>query len=501
MALDDLPGTLEVPTRDAIATNFRRDYGIVSPASDTSDGTQPDVLAKTVAITLLPIYSDAVLVANGINEDAATGTRLDRVGARYGVPRPQAVGASGYVSVTASVGGGTIQLGDELKNRQTGKRYTAAETKSLSNGGLIRVVGADTGPATNLAAGVTLQWSSPRPGIGQTATVGVGGLTGGADVAQDAAYLAIIREARRNPANADNDAAIRACVMSTPGLAIDAVFTYPCVFGPGTHAFCFTLAVPAGSDPSSRIPNAAQVTTALAWLTGQMPGDDSYFALAIIGNPIDFPLRLIWDQSASGWTDATPWPTYQARGLGAGFGGAIVVSFGFSLTSFQLSTDNGDYTGIAQPQAGQTIAFWNKNLLTFSRKLIAAVSGTGPWTITTDTSVSDLTYSPFVGQRTFPWADSLVDLAKPVLAYFGAMGPGEMFSAAAMSNDGRRQRRNPKPPKNNPQAVGTDAIVPLLALSSIQSVTVLENLGTLPSLGTPGVSVYLTTLRDISAFP
>src|SRR4051794_35004339 len=108
MALDDLPGTLETPTRGEIETQFRRDYGIVSPESDTTDGSQPDVLAKTVAITLLPLSSDAVLIANGINEDDATGTRLDRVGARYGVKRPQAVGASGYVTVSAADGGGTI---------------------------------------------------------------------------------------------------------------------------------------------------------------------------------------------------------------------------------------------------------------------------------------------------------------------------------------------------------------------------------------------------------
>jgi uncharacterized phage protein gp47/JayE len=72
------------------------------------------------------------LIANGINEDEATGKRLDRVGARYGQPRPQAVGASGYVFVSAADGGGTIQEGDEIKNRQTGKRYEAAETKTSS---------------------------------------------------------------------------------------------------------------------------------------------------------------------------------------------------------------------------------------------------------------------------------------------------------------------------------------------------------------------------------
>jgi uncharacterized phage protein gp47/JayE len=501
MALDDLPGTLEVPTRDEIATAFRRDYGIVSPESDTTDGTQPDVLAKTIATTLLPIYSDAVLIANGINEDAATGKRLDRVGARYGVPRPQAVGASGYVAVTASDGGGTIQINDEIKNRQTGKKYKAAETKPLVGGALIRIVGIDTGPATNLAEGVTLQWSSPRPGIGQTATVAAGGLIGGADVADDASYVKIIREARRNPATADNDAAIQKAVMATPGLAIQQVFTYPCVFGPGTHCFAFLLSVPEGANPELRIPNAAQRAAAAAWLITQMPGDDSYIVLQVTKSASLITYRIAWDPGSLGWVDPIPWPAYQSFGRPAGTAGTVVVTSQFSATQFELGTDNGDYTGIAQPQVGQSITFWDGGALLFRRKLITGVSGTGPWTITTDAtglSGSDVGYQPLFGQRAFPWSESLGDLIKPSLAYFNKTGPGELFPT--FSGDGRKQRRNPAPPKQYPQTIATDAIVPVLALPSIQSATLVEGTGAL-TVGTPGVTVFQRTLDQICAFP
>ena len=319
---------------------------------------------------------------------------------------------------------------------------------------------------------------------------------GGADVAQDAAYLAIIREARRNPANADNDAAIQQCVMSTPGLSVSAVYTYPCILGPGTHAFAFLLSVPAGSDPALRVPNNAQITTALAWLTGQMPGDDSYFSLFISQDPKAFALRVAWDQAAPGWADAIQWPAYQTPGSGA-----VVVTTQTSATSFILGTDNANYAGAAQPQAGQTIGFWNKSLLVFSQKRIYAVSGTGPWTITTDSTVGDQAYSPIVGQRAFPWSDSLVDLIKPTLAYFNTMGPGEMFAPSTLPTDGRRLRRNPKPPKNSPQVIGTEAIVPFLALPSVQSAAMLENVGTNLGVGTPALNVHLITLDSISAFP
>jgi uncharacterized phage protein gp47/JayE len=501
MALDDLPGTLETPPRGEIETKFRRDYGIVSPESDTTDGTQPDVLAKTVAVTLLPVYSDCVLVAGGINEDEATGARLDRVGARYGVPRPQAVGASGYVYVTAATSGGTIQTDDEIKERQTKKKYRAAETKTLGDGAPIRIAGIDTGPATNLPEGTTLQWSSPRTGIGQTATVAAGGLTGGADVADDAAYRAVIQEARRNPPNADNDAAIQRAVMSTPGLAIASVFSYPGVFGPGTYAFAFLLATPAGSNPTLRIPNAAQRAAVLAWVTAQMPGDDSYFCLSVSGLAASFALRVAWDPGSPGWLDSVPWPAYAEFSLPPGTAGATKVNSSASPTQTTVGTDNGDYTGYVQPQVGQSIAIWDKNALLFRRKLIVGVSGSGPFVLTfepTGVGGSDIITSPSNGDRVMPWSDSLGDLVKPVLEYFNGLGPGEMF--ANFSSDGRRQRRNPAPPKKYPQVVSTNAIVPILAVPSVQSGAIAE--GTDPlSAGTPGISVNLRTLRQIAVFP
>jgi uncharacterized phage protein gp47/JayE len=498
MALDDLPGTLEVPTRDEIATAFRRDYGIVSPESDTTDGTQPDVLAKTVAITLLPIYSDAVLIANGINEDNATGKRLDRVGARYGVPRPQAVGASGYVFVNAN--SGTIQADDEIKNRQTSKRYRAATATPVVDKSPVFIIGRDTGPATNLPEGTTLQWSSPRPGIGQTATVATGGLTGGADVADDATYLALIQEARRNPANADNDAAIQKAVRETPGIAIAAVFSYPGIFGPGTYGYAFLLATPAGSDPALRIPNTAQRATVAAWVTGQLGGADSYFCLQVAASLTDITFRAVWDPGARGWLDSVPWPAYKPAG-NVGTAGTVYVSAGVSPTQFTLSTDNSYYSDAVQPQVAQSIGLWDSAALLFRKKTITSVTGTGPWTITTDPtglSGSDTTFTPFLGNRAMPWSDSLVDFGKPVIAYFNNFGPGEQF--ASFSLDGRRQRRNPAPPKKYPQQISTDAIVPILALPSIQSATLVEGVAPVP-VGTPGISVYLRTLNQLAVFP
>lgn len=506
MALDDLPGTLETPSRDDIATAYRRDYRIVSPESDTSDGTQPDVQAKTLATTLLPVYSDCVLVANGINEDAATGKRLDKVGARYGVTRPIAAGASGYVVVSAAAGGGTIQAGDELKNPQSGKRYHAVPTQFVQSGDLIRVIGTDTGPATNINGGSVLQWSSPRPGIGQTAVVSPidalvplgAGLTGGADVADDAAYLKSIQSARRNPPNASNDAQIMAVVRATPGLAVEAVFTYPCLFGPGTLAFAFTLPSPVGTDPAIRIPNTAQITTAYANLVGQLDGDDSYFALQITNDGVSLAFQITWDPTALGWIDVTPWPQYQTPFHAAGTAGAVVVASASSPTSFVLSCDNGDYTAVVQPTIGQFIGFWDQGGLVVRKKQIATVAGTGPWTVTTQPT-TDTTYQPSPTQRAMPWSDSLNDLVPAVLAYMRRLGPGELF--ASFSSDGRRQRRSPRPPKLYPQSISNDILLGPFALPSVANAVMRDGLGVAAAVGVPGISVDMLTPVQITFFP
>lgn len=506
MALDDLPGKLETPARDEIATGYRRDYKLVSPESDTSDGSQPDVQAKTLAVTLLPVYSNGVLIANAINEDAATGVRLDRVGARYGVTRPKAKGASGYVSVSAAEGGGTIQAGDELKNRQSGKRYEAAETKFVNDGTPIRVRGKDTGPATNLEPGVSLQWSNPRPGVGPLATVqddGEGnGLIGGADVADDASFLLVIQEARRNPPNADNDAMVQRTVSETPDVAVQQCFTYPCWLGPGTLAYAFTLATPTNGNPESRIPIPAQCTSTLAWLTSQLPSDDSYFVAQIVKFAASVSFRVEWEAGALGWADAAPWPAFAPDGLAPGSAGAIVVTSQFSATQFTLGTDNGDYTGVIQPQVGQTIGFFDWiGALKFRAKRIKAITGTGPWVIETDLVVSDQTYSPLFGQRAMPWADSLVDLVTPVLKYFNQLGPGEMFDT--FPSDGRRRRRMPRAPKKYPQMVTSSLETPIRALGSISSADLLPGpgVGIMPPTGTPGLTVNMFTLGDLCAFP
>jgi hypothetical protein len=497
MALEDLPGELVTPTRADIVAKYQRDAKLRNPASETGPGTQPELDGRLIADHLLPVYGQAITVANGTNEDAATGPRLDRVGARWGVPRPKARGARGHVKVSASASGGTIQAGTECKSRQTNRKYEAAETRSLQDGQHIAIRGIDTGPSTDLPPGSVLQWSSPPNGIGALATVVAqadgSGLSGGADVAIDGIYQPLIKERRTNPPASANDAQIRDILSRTPDVPIEKVYTYPCVLGPSSTAFTFT--VTASKVGASRRPTTVQLQAALAQLLSELP-PDSAFPLEMLSDPFDLALEIEWSGSVRGWTDSSPWPR---RYTGAP--GAIVVDTVTSATSFVLKTSDSNYSGVVQPVVGQTIGVWDSGNFRFRRKQIKSFTGTGPWSVVFETAngASDTNYAPTTGQKVFPWSESAPTLVDAVLGYLATFGPGEMF--ASFPGDDRRQRRQPLPGKSYPQKITAALTTPVIALDAVQDAAIVEGSGETPALGTPGVDVSLLELGNFCLFP
>lgn len=501
MAIDTLPVAFVAKTRDRIKADYLRSYKIRNPNARTEEGTQPDIDASIAADVVLPLWAVARHVADATSLESMTGSALDQRAAEAGIPpRLEAGGASGFVEIEASAGGGTIYEGDELTNVATRMVYECAVTALYVDGDLVPVRGVSTGEQTNLDPDVVLTWSSPRPGIGPSATVAAdtqgNGLTGGRVVEGDDEIRERIRDARGNPKASGNEAEIRDALAEIPGLRIQYAFVWPGIVATGTCGFSFTLnpARPGGS----RAPNATQLAEALAYLQGRFPADDGLFAIALVEQNVDLTLDVEWADGAVGWSDATPWPPYYAPSAGPG---AVVVSAVTSATGFTLATDDADYTGVVQPVVGQTIAVYDQSAAAFRRKRIASFTGTGPWVIVVDESnaVSDTTYTPIVGQRVCPWSDSLDDLAAPLAAYFDATGPGEMV--ANPFDAGLRQKRVPRPPKQWPINVSNRAVRDVLDLASVQDAEIVDGLGTACATGSPGVSARLLRLRYLAAFP
>lgn len=502
MPIDALPATLTVKSRDQIVADYKRSYGVRQPDARTTDGTQPDLDARSLADVLVPVYGNAKTIADSVALKSRTGSALDDTADEIGIaPRQGAVGASGFVAADASAAGGTIFAGDELRNLDTGLRYQCLTTALYADGDAVPVAGIDTGAGTNCDAGVVLQWTSPRPGIGPSATVladsNGAGLSGGRESEDDDTFRERIRDAKANPPASGNDAEIRAAVAETPGVRIRAAFTYPACLGPGTTGVAFTIAP---SRPGgSRIPNATQIGLVSAYIAGRFPADDGLLPVALTAQSADVVLAVEWLDGAAQWADLVPWPP---RYSPSGTPGLIRAQTVTDSTHFTLVCSGGSYTGVTQPSVGRTIAFFDAAKGVFRRKRILSFTGTGPWSITCDTSngASDTTFSPASGQIACPWSDSLDDLAAPLLAYFDGLGPGEQF--ASFFDAGRRQRRSPTPPRYWPHTIDNRLIRGVLDVPSVQDAVLHEDgLTVAPAVGTPGVSAYLITLRYVAAFP
>ena len=499
MPLDNLPAKLVVPTRDQLFTENLRLMKLRAPAAvAVGDGEQANYDAAVLTDATLPIYGECVRASAGDDLDGKTGSELDTVLSDCGLPpRAPAKGASGFVKVSASVGGaqvvgddGTPGTGDELKNNNTGILYEAEISGIYVDAQACAVVGVTTGPSTNLAAGAVLQWASPRPGMNITATVLAPGLTGGSNQESDDQVRARIRSSRANPAASGNDAAYIAAAKATPGIAVEQAFMYSDWNGPGSTFMVFTI-VPA-QPGASRIPNNAQIGLVQGYVISQFDRSDACAFGFITAQNRNVKLAVKWVPNVASWFDNIPWPPndgfdYTAAGTP-------------TATAFNITCSG---AGTA-PQVGQNIAFFDKTNLRFVvKRILSVVAHAGPnWDIVVDQSnnASDTTFAPAVGAFVSPWSTSLGLLVLPVVTFFDGLGPGEMFGV--FFDNGFRQKRNPPDPQFFQESVTSAITAQLLDLAAINNVTVLSPaLPFAPTVGTPGVTVRLLVLSDLGVVP
>jgi uncharacterized phage protein gp47/JayE len=501
MARDVLPEKLVTPARADLIRQYERDWQLRFPGAAVGPGTEPGAKARILADIVLPLYGEAARNAQVASLDDMDGGQLEDTADSLGLPRRlAAVGSSGGVTIGASLGGGTIFAGDEIKDLLTGLRWTCAATGVYTAGQAVPVVGKDAGAQTNIPAGRLLTWTSQRPGIASTATVVLqsdgSGLSGGRDLETDTDVAERIRAARANPAVAGNDADYQQAALRVPNVGLQAPFTFPCIAGPGTIGFAFTLrpAAPGGS----RIPNATQRALVRSFLVGQFPKDDGLIDIALAAQATAVRLRVRWAAGARGWADASPWPAYDAANF-------VYVVYAGSATAFRLASADPAHADV---QAGQTIGFYNAAIGAFVRKRIASVTastsgGLRLWDVVCDSSnnASDLTYVPASGERPSPWSDSLDAVVPPIVAAFDQTGPGELFAEPYL-DAGARQKRSPPNPETWPSELSGRIEAPIDDLPAVNTVRVVEPaLPFATTVGTPSALAYLLELSSISAHP
>lgn len=504
MPLDDLPGVIVVPTRQAQIDKWKRDHRIRRPDTDPADPST-DIDARVATDSLMPVHAASITIGNNTVLEQASGlAAVKKWGARYGVDGPRAaIGASGFVQVVASSGGTPLEEGDELLYETTGSSYKVASGYSATyqDGQHVSVIGVDTGPSTNLAPGIVLKWKSPRPGSGATVTVvdtnGLG-LTGGREAESVDEYRDRIRTVIQNKPASGNDADYQATAAETPDVGIQAVFTWPAFAGTGTTMV--TALLKPSKPGGSRLWNDTQRAAVESYVVGQMPVDDCATFVAVAETFATVVYKVTWDQDAAGWADLKPWPPYYPL-TATGAPARIVCASSSDTLHFTLASSNNDYTNVAQPTAGTYVAFYDADRCVFAKKRIATVTGTGPWTVVCDAgnNASDNIYEPQPDVPVMPWSESLPSMLSPLLAYFDGLGPSEITTV--FYDAGRRLHRSPPAPKQWPYILTEKGLSVALDIREIADGTVAEGDGVAPSQGIGGALAYILRLNTLAVYP
>lgn len=499
MPLEDLPNGFTVPTRSEIRDKFQRDYLLRKPGAPTGEGSEAFIDGSVIADTLGPLYADAVSIGRGANLEDMTREQLKAECRALGIPEelPESA-ATGFIVITASAGGVFIDTGRQLVDEARNIKYRCLSNDTYFDGRAVPIIGVDKGPSTNIPAGTQLKWNNPPAGLGNIATVqgdaDGNGLTGGRAAESNDDIVNRIKSARKDPKAGGNDAHVRGLVVEAGknlGIAVEAVWTYPCVTGSGHYCYVFTLRP--GTAGDSRLPNATDRAAVRSYVIGALPKDDGVFDGEIIEEPITVKFEVIWaKQPGIGWVDQNPWPRYAD---------AFYVSAVSSATAFTVKSDASSPTA---PEVGKTFAFYDSTERKFVRKriLTATPGGSGQWALVIDATnnASDVVYPPSVNEPMCPFSPSLDLLVQPLQDEVAKLGPGEQVDD--FFDEGYRERRSPENPIEWPSDLRHNTFDKVDDLPQVHDIDVLEpDLPIAPSVGVPGASSNLLVVERILAFP
>lgn len=407
----------------------------VSPGSDFY--VEMDAVACQLEVT----ESNAIVKADELMPDTATGDALARICTILGLTKQPAAGSLGPVLLTSSATT-AVATGAQLVD-DAGLTYAVSTGGLYANGASIPIVAISTGKDTNHAAGDVLRWVSTPAFADEKVTVGPGGLVNGIDAEDDEVLRGRLFARLQNaPRSGNSQHAAELAEAASP--SVQKAFIYPAIQGPGTGAVAVTAA-PTATNKSRDLASATLTGTVSPYVKGQYP-EHAEIAITTVTNvdaDVAFGLVLPEAPTASppgpggGWLDGTPWPSINAS-----------TTWRCTVTGV-TSTSVFTVDAVSSPTATVSRIMW---LSPYEWKLYSAVvigvSGTsGAYVITLD--------QPFVGIQSgcyiWPAAQNAQPYVDAVLAAFALMGPGEKTSNASALI---RAFRHPRPAAGWPATLG-----------------------------------------------
>lgn len=412
--------------------------GVSDP--NVTPGSDDYVRAQAFGNELEIAMANAQVKADAMMPDTAEDEDLDRWLDLYEIPRREAAGAVGNITLS-STAATTVTTGTQLVD-SSGLRFEVVTGGIYANGATIEVQGVDTGSDTNHAAGDTLRWVSQPAFSAATALVATGGLTGGVDDEDDETARQRLYDHLREPPSAGNAQHV-ATICEESSTLVQKAFPYPTVNGPSNVGVA--VVGYATETSKSRVISATIVAnTVKAFLDGLYPEHADTIVTSVTDSNFDMTVALSLPASpkaspagpGGGWTDGTTWPR-------------PATSYFYCDVTAVVSTTRFSVRASASPTAGVTQIAWlsPSNWTVYTATVLTVNSFAA--------EVADITISlPFtgiaVGNFISPNATNIEAYFTAALDHFALMGPGEKVSAAYLTPRGYRR---PRPSQSWPMKV------------------------------------------------
>lgn len=241
------------------------------------------VINRVVAAGLAALYQYAEWLNKQAWPDQADAEYLNDHGARWGIPRKEAVAATGSARLSG-VDGTVIPLGTVLQ-RADGVLYTTtAEAVIAAGQAIVSVIASTAGQNGSTGINTALSLAAPIIGVAAAATAYTA-ISGGADIEGDDAYRARILQRIRQVPSGGSKADYVAWALEVSG--VTRAWMYPGEQGAGTVVLRFMR-----DDDASPIPDAGEVATVQAYVDAVRPVTAAFTAVAPVAVALNFTIQL-----------------------------------------------------------------------------------------------------------------------------------------------------------------------------------------------------------------
>lgn len=273
------------PSLTEIIERVQADIDSRLPGADSRLRRSPlDVLAKVEAGVAYGLYGYLDWISKQALPDQADAEQLQRWVTIWGLTRKAATAATGLVTASGA-NASVIPAGSILQRGDLVEYVTTAEATITGGSAALSIEASTPGAGGIAVSGVKLSFTSPIEGVNVQATVGVGGLAGGADEELDedlrARLLARIRQTPAGGAATDYER----WTLEVPG--VTRAWVYPNWMGAGTVGVTFVL-----DGREDIIPEPADVDQVAAYLEPLRPVTAQVVAFAPLDTPLNMTLAI-----------------------------------------------------------------------------------------------------------------------------------------------------------------------------------------------------------------